>query len=263
MRTIAHISNLHFGRLKYRTLPGLREALFAVNPDMLVVSGDLTEQAKAQQFKEARQFLDTLPQPQLVVPGWHDVPRYNFLRRWLRPFGKYRRHVSRPVKPFHRDSEIAVLGLPATPEGDVDQRRLQKTCAPLACSTEPAARILVTPQPFDAAYAADEDDILGRGSSALASFAACGVDMILTGRLYENHALESADRETTGRNSALMIAAGTATSTRRRREGNAWNFIRIDWPEIWIDRMSWRGGGFDVVRTDHFRRGEEGWRALV
>src|SRR5829696_6551929 len=101
MRTLVHISDLHFGRLDPRTVPPLREAIVASRPDILVVSGDLTQRARDKQFASARRFLDSLPVPRVVVPGNHDIPLYNLLARWLWPLAAYRRLAIDRMPRFH------------------------------------------------------------------------------------------------------------------------------------------------------------------
>src|SRR5436190_8754647 len=93
VRTIAHLSDLHFGRVAPETLSPLRDAVASLRPDLVAVSGDLTQRARKRQFQQARDFLDSLPGPQVVVPGNHDVPLYNVLARWLWPLENYRRHI--------------------------------------------------------------------------------------------------------------------------------------------------------------------------
>ncbi|MGB9178581.1 MAG: metallophosphoesterase, partial [Pyrinomonadaceae bacterium] len=111
MRTIVHLSDLHFGRVDYSVVKPLIEHVKEAKPDLVAVSGDLTQRARTAQFKEAREFLDALPQPQIIVPGNHDVPLHNVFARFLQPLDKYRRHITDDLEPFYADEEIAVLGL--------------------------------------------------------------------------------------------------------------------------------------------------------
>ena len=85
MKKIVHLSDLHFGRIDPALVEPLAEAVNETAPTLVVVSGDLTQRARSQQFKEAREFLDRLPRPQVVVPGNHDVPLYDVLSRFARP----------------------------------------------------------------------------------------------------------------------------------------------------------------------------------
>src|SRR5215213_4331020 len=109
MQTIAHVSDIHFGRVDARVVTALGHAITALAPDLVVVSGDLTQRARAQQFREARQFLDRLPRPLLVVPGNHDVPLFNLAARFVDPFGGYRRYIQEDLEPAYAcDSFVAV-----------------------------------------------------------------------------------------------------------------------------------------------------------
>src|SRR4051812_18927113 len=111
MRTLIQLSDLHFGAIEPALLEPLRRRIAALKPDLVVVSGDLTQRAKAGQFKAAREYLDSLPRPQVIVPGNHDVPLYDIARRLLSPLGKYRRHFAPEVETAFVDDELAVAGV--------------------------------------------------------------------------------------------------------------------------------------------------------
>ncbi len=111
MRKLAHISDLHFGRIDEEVVEALLADLRSLGPDLIVVSGDLTQRGHRHQFREARAFLDRLSAPYLVVPGNHDIPGVNMLARFAAPFARYQRYIERDMRPLHLDAEIAVLGL--------------------------------------------------------------------------------------------------------------------------------------------------------
>ncbi|MEJ7616545.1 MAG: metallophosphoesterase [Pyrinomonadaceae bacterium] len=102
MRTLIHLSDVHFGRVDYSLIDPLVKFVNELRPHVVVVSGDLTQRARAAQFKEARAFLDRLPKPQVVVPGNHDVPLYNVFARFLKPLDNYRRYISDDLLPSMR-----------------------------------------------------------------------------------------------------------------------------------------------------------------
>src|SRR5712691_2781756 len=81
MRTLAHLLDPHFGRIEPATVQALIATVSEARPDVVLVSGDFTQRAKAHEFQEARRFLDALPSPKIVVPGNHDIPLYNVLAR--------------------------------------------------------------------------------------------------------------------------------------------------------------------------------------
>src|SRR4051812_5821030 len=110
-RIIVHLSDLHFGRLDERLIPPLQKAIAALSPQLVVVSGDLTQRARRPEFEAARAFLDTVSAPQLVVPGNHDIPLYNIVERMVDPLRRYRRHISNDLAPVFTDDEMIVVGL--------------------------------------------------------------------------------------------------------------------------------------------------------
>src|SRR5437868_15414983 len=111
MRTIVHLSDLHFGRVDPALLDPLRELVRSIVPNVVVVSGDLTQRAKSEEFEAARAWLDTLPGPQIIVPGNHDISLYNVFRRFVQPLERYKRYITDDLDPMYVDEEIAVLGV--------------------------------------------------------------------------------------------------------------------------------------------------------
>ena len=97
MRTLVHLSDLHFGRVDAALLEPLIENVQPAKPDVVVVSGDLTQRARTAQFRDAAAFLARLPSPQVVVPGNHDVPLYNVLARFLTPLRRVSAATSSPT----------------------------------------------------------------------------------------------------------------------------------------------------------------------
>jgi 3',5'-cyclic AMP phosphodiesterase CpdA len=264
MRVIAHISDLHFGRVGEAALQALHDAISKLQPDLLVVSGDLTQRARAREFQQARAFLDSLVPPRIVVPGNHDVPLYNIVARWLTPLDKYRRHVESNLAPTFADPEIAVMGLSTArsltvKDGRLNREQMDQACAFFGGYRAAQMRILVTHHPFDAAQKKHEGDIVQRSQQAVSSFTACGVDMILSGHMHGAHVSDSAQRYGGG-SKILLVQAGTATSTRLRGEQNTWNLIRTEGDAVSVDVMASSGGApFAPLRASTYRRGPDGW----
>jgi len=269
LRTIAHISDLHFGRLHCAALPALATSIAAAEPDVVVVSGDLTQRARHREFAEARRFLDTLPSPRLIVPGNHDVPLYDIVSRWLTPLAKYRQYISSDLEPFYADDEIAIQGINtarslAFKGGRINSTQLASVCARLESCAAETTRIIVTHHPFDIADPQSTSGLVGRANMAMAAFARCRIDIILAGHIHVSRTAASAARYKITGYSALMVQAGTATSSRRRGETNAWNLIRIERPDVLIECHTWDDdrGSFALSRTDHYRLSHGGWSQL-
>jgi 3',5'-cyclic AMP phosphodiesterase CpdA len=270
MRTLVQISDLHFGRVDPSLLDPLAAAVDAIGPDVLVVSGDLTQRARNAQFRAARAFLDRLPMPQVVVPGNHDVPLYDVVRRFVAPLARFRRYIERDPAPFFRDDHVAVLGINSARSltfkgGRINHEQIETVRARFGGLDPAIIRVLVTHHPFELPPDGDEDDLIGRGALAMQAFAECGVDVLLSGHLHRSHS-GSTTRYRIDNYAALVVQAGTASSTRGRGEANAFNVIRIErpritHPRITVEAWSWQPPhkAFALERSDTFRRGAEGW----
>src|SRR3982750_1516324 len=97
MRRLAHLSDLHFGRVDPAAVEGLVRSLEDARPDLIVVSGDFTQSARSEEFRAARAFLDRLPAPTFAVPGNHDLPQWNPVERLVRPYDRYRPFIGEGV----------------------------------------------------------------------------------------------------------------------------------------------------------------------
>src|SRR5688500_9138715 len=105
MRTIIHLSDLHFGASDPALVSAVIDEVTRLAPDVIAVSGDLTQRARHSQFRSARAFLEALPAPAVVVPGNHDVPLYNLFARFAAPVRSVHRHNGRRIYQFVDDEE--------------------------------------------------------------------------------------------------------------------------------------------------------------
>jgi len=267
VRTIVHLSDLHFGRVDHALLDPLARTVRSLAPHLVVVSGDLTQRAKPTQFQEARAFLDTLPAPQLVVPGNHDVPLYNLFRRFFRPLDAYVRHISPDLQPVRIDDEIAVVGVNTARSavfkgGRINEQQMARV-RDLLCPLPPqVTKIVVTHHPFDLPPGHDSRQLVGRARKAMQLFSRCGADILLSGHLHESHASDTRLRYKIEDFAALVVQAGTATSTRGRGEANSFNVLRIEHPRVRVERFAWDGSGFAPQDTAAYEHGSDGWRKI-
>ncbi|MCA1246412.1 metallophosphoesterase [Massilia sp. MS-15] len=266
MRTLVHLSDLHFGRVDHRLLAPLRELVERIAPDVLVVSGDLTQRARPEQFEEARAFLDTLPGPQIIVPGNHDISLYNVFRRFVKPLERYRRYITDELEPVYIDEEIAVVGVNTArsltiKDGRVSREQLAAVRARLTGLPASVTRIVVAHHPFDLPDHFEERDLVNRAGRAMRAFSECGIDILMGGHMHASHAGSTAARYEISEYAALVIQAGTATSTRGRGEVNSFNVLRVTPDRVEVDRYGWDvvHGRFDVADTDKFLRAGNVW----
>lgn len=269
MRSLAHLSDIHFGALNHEVVSPLTETINRINPDLVAVSGDLTQRARSYQFREARAFLDRLPQPQIVVPGNHDVPLHNLYARFFQPLHKYRRYITDDLRPAYHDEEIAVLGVNTARSLTIKGGRINEEqvawLKERLCALDPGVvKIVVTHHPFDLPEGHDERNLVGRARMAMEALADCGADVFLAGHLHVSQTTHSARRYKIRGHSALVVQAGTAASSRGRGEGNSFNVVRVDRPYIAVERFEWAESRseFVLAETERFRHTPDGWIRL-
>ena len=265
MRTLVHLSDLHFGRIDQALLAPLARRVQALAPQVVVVSGDLTQRAKSAQFRDARRFLDALPGALVVVPGNHDVPFYNLFQRFAQPLAKYRRYISPDLEPAYVDDEIAVVGVNTARSsvfkgGRINAAQIARVRERLCALDTHITKLVVTHHPFDLPEGANARQLVGRARAAMAMFASCGADILLAGHLHASHAGDTSARYKIGDFAALVVQAGTATSVRGRGEANSFNLLRLDAGGVQIERYDWTGADFAPAATSTFARTSAGWR---
>ncbi len=265
MKTIAHISDLHFGREDPRIVTGLRDALWAAEPDVIVVSGDLTQRAKKRQFRAARIFLDAMPEvPRVVVPGNHDVSATNVFERVVRPLTRYRKYITPDMSPFYSDETLAIAGLDSvrllsTKDGRLNRTQVEEACRKFEGVEGVHLRVVVTHHPIDVPGTDLKHPTLTRARMAVEEFAKRGVDLYLSGHLHGGLSLLTRERYPVEGYSAVVVHAGTAVSTRTRNEPNEFNLICVERDLIDIEQMVWGGKKFVKGEMVRYRRGAGGW----
>jgi 3',5'-cyclic AMP phosphodiesterase CpdA len=237
MAVLAHISDLHFGRIAH---PGivrrLVEEVNAPETDLVVLSGDLTQRARTREFEAAQAMLDAIEPPVLVVPGNHDVyPWWRPIRRLTRPLERYRATISDDLTPTFQEegdsddegAELAVLGVSSAYGATVKGGRLtEEEVATIrryfGAKGEATFKVLVLHHHLTPIRALRPHDIVWRGKDALDAAVDAGVDLILCGHLHVSH-VQPID-VAPGRPRIVIASAGTATSNRGRHSDRATNY---------------------------------------
>jgi 3',5'-cyclic AMP phosphodiesterase CpdA len=262
MRRIAHLSDLHFGREDPDLIRELLADLRRLEPTLVAVSGDLTQRARRRQFLAARSFLARIPCPKIVVPGNHDIPLYNPVRRFLRPLHRWRRYIVSDMDPMYVDEEMAVLGINtarslAFVNGRISDRQIALLRLRLCDIPDHVFKIVVTHHPF-IPPPIPPYSIVGRAARALAVLEECGVDVLLAGHYHVGYSDYIRNHREAIRSHILVFQASTL-STRLRREPAAYNIYTINPPDVTLTVRAWDGKRFVTARKTHYEETRHTW----
>jgi 3',5'-cyclic AMP phosphodiesterase CpdA len=268
MPRLVHLSDLHFGAHDERLVAAVERRVDELKPDLVVVSGDFTQRARTEQFREACQFLERLQHSGhevLGVPGNHDVPLYDVLRRFLSPLARYRRFIDENLSPFVELPGLAVLGINTArsftfKDGRMNQDQVAFIRETFARTPRDSFRVLVTHHPLFALEIAGETErAVGRQELALDAIQEAGVDMLLAG--HNHHAsTHSASDLVTRAGGALVVQAGTATSTRVREQEQSFNSIDVTDEAVTITVNAWNHDSFVSQDAQRYGWNEGHWR---
>ena len=253
MIRIIHLSDLHFGAHDEQLVDAVDWQVDRLRPDLVVISGDFTQRARTEQFKQACKFLEGMRErghEVLGVPGNHDVPLYDVLRRFLSPLARYRRFIDETLCPFIELPGVAVLGINTArsltfKDGRISKDQVQFIRETFARTSSEAMRILVTHHPLFALRIGKQvEPAIGRQELALDAVEKAGVDMLLAG--HHHHASsQDASELVTRVGGVLVVQAGTATSIRVREQEQSFNVIDIEDGKATIGVHVWNGDDFE------------------
>ena len=256
MTRIAHLSDIHFGAHDPMIVAATEAWLQERQPDLVIISGDFTQRARIDQFRQASAYLNRLRSagfPTLVVPGNHDVPLYDVMRRFAAPLDRYKRYISDDLCPWFENDEIAVLGINTArsltiKDGRINRAQIAMLQDRFAAVAPSKTRILVTHHPLYAMPIGEGGELseaVGRHRDAIKAVCQAGVHLALAGHFHRTYA-EAAGKMVERAGTVLVMQAGTATSTRlRNSELQSFNWIhahRND--EVELQVIAWDGSSF-------------------
>ena len=268
MKTIAHLSDLHFGTEDAKVAAAVQMDLDRHRPDLLVVSGDLTQRGRRGQFRSARDYLRSLPSPQLVIPGNHDIPLFHVWRRFLQPLTYYREFISDEVNPVFRDEELLVVGLNTArsftwKNGRISMEQMIFMEEMLNSAGPEVFKVVVTHHPFIPPPGQPEAGValVGRASKALAIIDRGGADLLLAGHLHDGYTGDVRAFYPAATRSIIVAQAGTAISRRLRTTPNTYNLITVQRRHLSIESRAWDGNEFHSSSLIVFTHIGNEWRA--
>ena len=228
MSVLLHISDTHFGTEQ----PPVVEALVALaaqqRPDVVVLSGDITQRARPAQFRAAKAFVDRLGAPVLAIPGNHDIALFDLWARLTRPYARYATAFGADLEPVHASQDLLIVGVNSTRawrhmNGEVSTAQIDRVANLLIAASPQQLRVVVVHQPAAVHRAQDRANLLRGHTAALRVWSAAGADLVLGGHIHLPYTL--AQQGLARR--LWVLQAGTAVSSRTRPEApNSVNILR-------------------------------------
>lgn len=223
--TIAQISDLHYGSTSF--VPDLMESVVAqineLEPDLLVVSGDLTLNGYRKEFVDAKKQIDQIScTNKLIIPGNHDSQNAGYI---------HFADVVGPRQGVFADDDIVVVGVDST-QPDLDDGRVGRSLYDWIEESLTAVsgfRVFVLhhhilPVPDTGR----ERNVCYDAGDVIKLLLRSGVDLVLSGHKHVPHAWNL--------NGLTVTTAGTACSGRLRGvAGPSYNVIRFQDTSISID----------------------------
>ena len=229
MTRILHLSDTHFGTERKPVVEAVLDVARATEPDLVVLSGDITQRARRGQFAAARKFVQRLSLPVLAVPGNHDIPLFNLFARVLDPYGNYRRALGAALEPVFETPGLLAIGVNTTrprrrKDGEISDAQIGRVAQRLRQARPGQLRVVVAHHPVRAKEESDLANLLINRERALAAWAQAGLDLVLGGHIHLPYVLPAS--AATGPGGPWMAQAGTACSRRvRGRVPNSLNLI--------------------------------------
>jgi 3',5'-cyclic AMP phosphodiesterase CpdA len=222
------ISDTHFGTEQPQVMAALTSLVKQQKPNLVVLSGDITQRAKPAQFQAARSFMDSLQVPFLAIPGNHDIPLLNIWSRLRNPYARHIAAFGAELEPVYSSPDLLVICVNTTRawrhrHGEVSASQIARATDFLSQASAEQLRIVVVHQPIAVMRAKDEVHLLRGHAEALTAWSAAGADIVMGGHIHLPYVLPLSGFS----RPMWAVQAGTAVSSRvRSGVPNSVNILR-------------------------------------
>ncbi|AOA57741.1 metallophosphoesterase family protein [Acinetobacter larvae] len=230
--TLVHLSDLHFGTENLACLEAIQHFCQIQRPEVIVVSGDLTQRARSKQFISCKAFLDSLSCPYFVVAGNHDIPLFHLWRRLFRPFAGYQKYFA-ALEPVLETEHFYLIGLNSIrpyyhSKGAISQSQIARVKQCLQYAPQNKLKLVVSHQPFITQYSKHHrHDAPRLARAAIAQWQDYDLFAVLHGHLHQIACYDlKQEYNLDCAQPIFSLLAGTATSTRHyQQQANSFNVV--------------------------------------
>ena len=217
MGVLLHISDTHFGTEQAPVVEALVALAAQQRPDVVVLSGDITQRARPAQFRAARACVARLGAPVLAIPGNHDIALFDLWARLARPYARFSAVFGADLEPVYSTPDWLLVGVNTTrarrhKHGEVSAAQMERVARLLATASPRQLRVVVVHQPVAVPLDSEQPNLLRGHAQATRAWAAAGADLVLGGHIHLPFTLplDGLARR------LWAVQAGTAVSTRTR-----------------------------------------------
>ncbi|MFW2357511.1 metallophosphoesterase family protein [Hydrogenophaga sp.] len=228
MSVLLQVSDPHFGTERTPVVEALVALAAQLRPDLVVLSGDITQRARTEQFSAARSVMDRLGAPLLALPGNHDIALFDLWSRFTRPYARYSAAFGANLAPVFSSNDLLVIGVNTTrarrhKDGEVSSEQIDAVAEQLRRATPEQLRVVVVHQPIDVMRAEDLPNRLHNHTAAQQAWAAAGADVVMGGHIHLPYVMPLPGLA----RPLWAVQAGTAVSSRvRSGVPNSVNVVR-------------------------------------
>ncbi len=250
MKKIVHISDLHFGTENYTAVESLLTDIKNCEPDLVVISGDLTQRAKTYQFNMVGQFIAQIKFPKIIVPGNHDISLYNLFRRFFRPLKRFEKYILNNPFPEYEDDRLLVVGINSSrsltiQSGRVNKKQVEYLRQRYSKAADDQLKVLVVHHNVFPLKGEKLSAGIGRSKLITKLASDCRLNLVLSGHLHKGYSIET-NNEFIKDHNIIIVQAGTATSSRLRGEKNSYNIVEYD-KKLRVKIKEFTGEGFKLI----------------
>lgn len=242
MTTLVHISDVHFGDADPHKLVAASRAIACINPDCVILTGDLTQEGKKKEFDLAVDWFKTIKVPIVACPGNHDTPMFNLVLRAFNPFGRFKKlgllsswqSGDGIVQIEAANSARGLQWRLDWSQGDYDQPEVLAALKRLRAS-QAHHRILALHHPPETPAGASVTSEPSGITGAALHFKQYEPDLVLSG-----HVHAAFDFQARNLNGIRVMTVPSLASSRQRGFGSGFGVIKVTMDRQVISRTIWR-----------------------